>query len=106
MGELSSLCRSQQDCGLGAAIINPDPDEGLDDIARRGYRGDCTKYSDPLHEFSPWQTGAVLPAKATGREAVTKCSCALTFLQYGAEYEVAVDWRWRRLGDAFWMQAF
>ena len=32
-----------------------------------------------------------------------RCGYALTFLQPGMDYEVAVDWRWRRLGDQFWM---
>lgn len=90
----------------GSSILQPDPDAGVVDAAQRGYLNDCTKYPCPDHEVSPWQTVAVMPAKAVGSTAVSKCCCALVCLQEGCDYDVAVDWRWRRLGDYFWMSAY
>eukprot|EP00929_Paragymnodinium_shiwhaense_P035095 TRINITY_DN19004_c0_g1_i1.p1 TRINITY_DN19004_c0_g1~~TRINITY_DN19004_c0_g1_i1.p1 ORF type:complete len:5161 (+),score=1174.84 TRINITY_DN19004_c0_g1_i1:79-15483(+) len=90
----------------GASVIYPDPDAGVKDSAGRGYEGDCTKRPHPLHEASPWQTLAVVPAQAGGATGTERVGCAMTFLQPGCDYEVAVDWRWRRLGDAFWMPAY
>ncbi|CAK8994890.1 Hypothetical protein (Fragment) [Durusdinium trenchii] len=86
-------------------LMVPDPDEQLQDIANRGYLGDCTKRFHGLPEFSPWQLAAVVRAKV-GPQSVKRCSYALTFLQSGADYEVQVDWRWQRLGDSFWMPAY
>ncbi|CAL1150638.1 unnamed protein product [Cladocopium goreaui] len=56
-------------------LMVPDPDEGLqemsgfgasypEDIAKRGYLGDCTKRFWGAPEFSPWQLAAVVRAKA------------------------------------------
>jgi hypothetical protein len=88
-------------------VISPDPDVSVKDIALRGYQGDCTKFpSDSKLDFSPWQTLTVIPALAPGRDGEAECSYALTFLEKDTTYEVAVDWRWRRLGDAFWMPAY
>ena len=47
---------------------------------------------------------SVIETKLRGSvNVLARCAYALTFLQPGADYEVAVDWRWRRLGDSFWM---
>ncbi|CAE6913508.1 unnamed protein product [Symbiodinium natans] len=93
--------------GIGyVRLMMPDPDEGLQDVALRGYYGDCTKRLFGRPEHTPWQTAAIVTAKVAGPLAVSRCGYALTFLQPGMDYEVAVDWRWRRLGDQFWMPAF
>ena len=72
--------------------------------------GDAAALWDPERQgdFAPWQTVAVVPARAAlGRGgAPFRCACALPFLLEGCEYDVAVDWRWRRLGDASWTAAY
>lgn len=86
-------------------LMMPDPDQGLQDVALRGYHGDYTKRLFGRPEHTPWQTAAIVSAKVAGPMAVSRCAYALTFLEPDADYEVAVDWRWRRFGDSFWMPA-
>eukprot|EP00435_Cladocopium_sp_Y103_P015328 s458_g3.t1 len=86
-------------------LMVPDPDEGLQDVAKRGYLGDSTKRFWGAPEFSPWQLAAVVRAKV-GPDTVKRCSYSLSFLQPNTEYEIQIDWRWQRLGDSFWMPAY
>ncbi|CAK0798299.1 unnamed protein product [Prorocentrum cordatum] len=105
--ELTREFRSAGSADNGAPIIVPDPDVGVVDRARRGYKEDCTKRSDPHHAFTPWQTVAVVLEKASDKAiGGRRCSCAMACLLQGCTYQVALDWRWKRHGDPFWMQAY
>ncbi|CAE8587374.1 unnamed protein product, partial [Polarella glacialis] len=105
-GEGQDLQDLELDAITPVRLCTPDPDHSLQDIAGRGYAGDITKQACGRPDFTPWQLGAIVPAQASGSGGVDRCVCALTFLQLGCEYEVAVDWRWRRIGDVFWMPAY
>ena len=49
---------------------------------------------------SPWQV-AIVPAML----GTLTCSYVIPFLREASAYEIAVDWRWRRVGGVSWMPA-
>jgi len=104
MDGLRSL-HGEEDGVESVRLMVPDPDDQVQDIAKRGYEGDGAKRFCGAPDFSPWQSAAVLRAKV-GPETIERCSYSLTFLQPDTDYEIQIDWRWQRLGDVFWMPAY